>query len=74
MAYRSHRQIDPGSLELAVVVQRTVSADASGVAFTANPVTGARDQVVVTAVRGLGERLVSGEAAGDTWMVQDTEP
>ncbi|HKH76195.1 MAG TPA: PEP/pyruvate-binding domain-containing protein [Rubrobacteraceae bacterium] len=55
---------------MAVLVQVMVGADSAGVAFTANPVTGARGEVVVTAVRGLGERLVSGEAAGDEWVVR----
>jgi rifampicin phosphotransferase len=55
---------------MAVLVQVMVEARASGVAFTANPVTGDRDQVVITAVRGLGERLVGGEAVGDEWVVR----
>ena len=37
---------------------------AAGVAFTAHPITGDRDQTVVTAVAGLGDPLVSGEAVG----------
>jgi pyruvate,water dikinase len=55
---------------MAVLVQVMVAADAAGVAFTANPITGDRDEVVVTAVRGLGERLVGGEAVGDEWVVR----
>jgi rifampicin phosphotransferase len=47
-----------------------VHPDAAGVAFTANPVTGARDEAVVTAVRGLGERLVGGQATGDQWVIR----
>ena len=58
---------------MAVLVQAMVEADSSGVAFTADPVTGQRDEVVLTAVRGLGERLVSGEAVGDEWMVRDED-
>jgi phosphohistidine swiveling domain-containing protein len=58
---------------MAVLVQAMVGADASGVAFTANPVTGERGEVVITAVRGLGERLVSGEVVGDEWVVQGDE-
>lgn len=54
---------------IGVVVQRQVAADVSGVAFTANPVTGA-DEIVVSAVRGLGERLVSGEVDPDEWVVR----
>jgi rifampicin phosphotransferase len=55
---------------MAVLVQVMVAAEAAGVAFTANPLTGDRDQVVITAVRGLGERLVSGQATGDQWIVR----
>ncbi|HEY5988589.1 MAG TPA: PEP/pyruvate-binding domain-containing protein [Streptosporangiaceae bacterium] len=40
-------------------------------AFTADPVTGTREEVVITAVRGLGDRLVDGEAVGDQWVVRD---
>jgi rifampicin phosphotransferase len=54
---------------MAALVQRMLAPQAAGVAFTANPVTGARDEVVVTAARGLGERVVSGEALGDEWVV-----
>jgi phosphohistidine swiveling domain-containing protein len=56
---------------MAVLVQRLVSADAAGVAFTANPVTGDRVETLVSAVRGLGDRLVSGDASPDEWTVRD---
>jgi phosphohistidine swiveling domain-containing protein len=59
--------------EMAVLVQPMVAADAAGVAFTANPVTGERGETVVTAVVGLGERLVAGEAVGDEWVVSDAQ-
>ena len=51
---------------MAVLIQRVIDADAAGVAFTANPTTEDRDQVIVSAVRGMGERLVSGEAMPDS--------
>lgn len=54
---------------LAVLVQQLVRAESAGVAFTVNPVTGARDEVVVSAVKGLGEQLVSGEVSPDDWTV-----
>lgn len=54
---------------IAVLVQRMVEAEAAGVAFTANPVTGTRTEVMITAARGLGERVVAGEAVGDEWVV-----
>lgn len=56
---------------MAVLVQSLVAADAAGVAFTANPVTGARDETFVSAVRGIGDRLVAGEVSPDEWVVRD---
>lgn len=56
--------------QMAVLVQTMVNADAAGVALTADPLTGDRDDTVITAVRGLGERLVGGEAIGDQWTVR----
>ncbi len=58
---------------MAVLVQRQVAADAAGVAFTANPVTGARDEVVIDSVSGLADRLVSGESDPDRWVAKDGE-
>jgi rifampicin phosphotransferase len=55
--------------QLAVLVQPMVRATAAGVAFTADPVTGERGVVLVEAVRGLGERLVSGAASPDEWVI-----
>jgi rifampicin phosphotransferase len=76
-AYREARgeeaSAENGRPRMAVLVQAMVEADSSGVAFTADPVTGRRDEVVLTAVRGLGERLVSGEAVGDEWVVRSED-
>jgi phosphohistidine swiveling domain-containing protein len=72
-AYREARgeaSAGSGGPRMAVLVQAMVESDSAGVAFTANPVTGRRGEVVVTAVRGLGERLVSGDAVGDEWVVR----
>jgi pyruvate,water dikinase len=56
----------------AVIVQRMIPARAAGVAFSADPVSGRRDRVVISAIAGLGDRLVSGEADGEDWTVSDT--
>ena len=58
---------------MAVLIQRLLAPEAAGVAFTVNPVTGDRSETVVSAVRGLGERLVSGQATPDEWTVKDGE-
>ena len=68
VAYRAAAGAAEGGM--AVLVQRMVPADAAGVAFSAHPVTGDRDQTLVSAVRGLGERLVSGRATPDEWVVR----
>jgi len=67
-AYK-HNKEQGAHASMAVLVQELVDADAAGVAFSANPVNGRRDETVVSAVRGLGERLVSGEASPDEWIV-----
>jgi rifampicin phosphotransferase len=54
---------------LAVIIQRMVAPAAAGVALTADPITGNRRSTVISAVRGIGDRLVSGEAIGDEWVV-----
>ncbi len=59
----------PGTGQMAVIVQRMIAPAAAGVALTADPITGDRQTCVVTAVRGVGARLVSGEAFGDEWAV-----
>ena len=56
---------------IAVIVQSMVTAVAAGVVLTADPITGDRSTSVLTAVRGLGDRLVSGAARGDEWIVTD---
>lgn len=69
IAYRMRQGIHPAAVSLAVVVQRLIPADASGILFTANPVTGARDQVVINATWGLGEAIVGGLVTPDTVIV-----
>jgi pyruvate,water dikinase len=69
--YRGKR----GSLEdlrMAVVVQRMVDPQKSGVLFTIDPVQRRRDRMVVEAIFGLGEQVVSGEATPDHYVVDRT--
>ena len=55
--------------EVAVVVQVLVRSEGSGVLFTANPVTGQRDQAMISASWGLGEAIVGGLVTPDTLIV-----
>ncbi len=61
---------------IAVLIQTMVIADAAGVAFSADPLSGERNAALVLAVAGLGETLVAGEATGERWRVvgQSVEP
>ena len=68
-AYRRSRGVG-SDVGMAVLVQPMVAAEAAGVAFSADPVTGDRDTAVVSAVRGLGDRLVAGSASPDEWVVR----
>jgi rifampicin phosphotransferase len=69
IAYRGHRRIAVDAARIAVVVQQMAPAEFAGVLFTANPVTGARDEVVVDASAGLGEAVVSGRVTPDHFVL-----
>lgn len=69
IGYRARHNIAPQDVSLAVVVQVLVPADAAGVLFTANPLTGDRDQVMLSAAWGLGEAIVGGHVTPDTVVV-----
>jgi pyruvate,water dikinase len=56
-------------LGMAVVVQRMVQPDVSGVMFTIDPTKGRRDRMVVEAVFGLGEGVVSGQLTPDHYVL-----
>ncbi len=70
IAYRLKNQIDQTTVALAVVVQELVAADAAGILFTANPVNGKRDELLINAAWGLGEAVVSGAVTPDTLTVE----
>ncbi len=59
-----------GNGHMAVIVQHMVEPAAAGVILTADPISGDRNTCIVTAVRGVGERLVGGSAFGDEWAVR----
>ncbi|MDT7786735.1 MAG: rifampicin phosphotransferase [Pseudonocardiales bacterium] len=73
VSYRETNGIDHTTTYLAVVVQRMVQSAVSGVMFTANPVTGKRDQIVIDASPGLGEAVVSGAVNPDQFVVDGRE-
>ena len=59
-AYRKSKGLHSGTPRMSVIVQRMVSAKFAGVLFTRHPFDGTKDVMLVEAVSGLGEKLVSG--------------
>jgi pyruvate,water dikinase len=72
IAYRERRGFDHHRGAIAVVVQRLIPAEVSGIHFTANPVSGARDEIVINAALGLGEAVVGGLATPDNFILERT--
>ncbi|ORV49847.1 phosphoenolpyruvate synthase [Mycolicibacter engbaekii] len=68
VSYRASRGFD-AEPAMAVVVQEMIAAEQSGVAFTTNPGTGERGQVVIEAAVGQGEVVVAGKVQPDTYVV-----
>ena len=69
VAYRRRRGHRLDDAAMGVVVQALVPADAAVVVFTRHPVTGQTDRLLINAVRGLGEPMVSGLATPDEILV-----
>jgi len=73
IGYRARQGIGAEGVALAVVVQELVFADAAGIMFTANPINGKYDEVVINAAWGLGEAVVGGAVTPDTITVSKSE-
>jgi rifampicin phosphotransferase len=69
LVYRREHGLTGAVARPAVLIQRMVDADVSGVAFSADPVSGSREVAVVAAVPGLGTGLVTGGLDADTFHV-----
>ena len=69
ISYRIHNHIDHETASLAIVVQELVPAESAGILFTANPLNGRRDQIVISAAWGLGEAIVGGLVTPDHLVI-----
>ncbi|MCE7980884.1 MAG: hypothetical protein DYG89_06800 [Caldilinea sp. CFX5] len=69
LAYRQAQGLATQNIQTGVLVQLMVQPTVAGVAFTINPVTGARDELVINATWGLGESLVSGRVEPDEFRL-----
>lgn len=69
LAYRQQQGLATEDIRIAVLVQQLVTADVSGVVFSANPVTGNPHEVMINASWGLGESIVGGTTTPDNYLV-----
>ncbi len=67
--YRFEKGLHKQKISVAVVVQRMVQSEISGIVFSVHPVTQDRNQLIIEAVLGLGEAIVSGEITPDSYIV-----
>ncbi len=70
LEYRAHRGLRMGGL--ALLVQEMVPADAAAVVFSRHP-AGSTDEILINAIYGIGESLVSGTTNPDTWTLRRSD-
>jgi len=73
MAYKKQHDMDLDGTSIAVVVQRQLASDVSGVGFSLNPLNNSFDEIMINASFGLGEAIVSGIVTPDTYVVDSVE-
>jgi pyruvate,water dikinase len=70
--YRRAQNLSTKDPRTAVLIQRMIQPVAAGVAFTVNPITAARDELVINSAPGLGDALVSGQVIPDEFRIHKT--
>jgi pyruvate,water dikinase len=71
--YRRKQGLSVERLQIAVLVQQLVAADVAAVVFSANPITGNLNEVLINASWGLGESIVGGTVTPDTFIVRKSD-
>ena len=67
--YRTKNKFEHDKVLISAIVQKMVNSDKAGIMFTINPSTNQEDEIVIEAVYGLGESIVSGSVNPDTYIV-----
>jgi len=70
--YRAKNNFDHMKVAIAVVIQKMVNSEKSGIMFSINPVTNNKNQILIEAIRGLGEAVVSGAVNPNTYLIDKT--
>ena len=68
--YRFEKDLHKQKVSVAVVVQKMVESEKSGIAFSVHPVTQDRNQLIIEACIGLGEVIVSGQITPDSYVIE----
>lgn len=68
--YRFEKDLHTTKISVAVVVQKMIQSEVSGIAFSVHPVTEDRNQLIIEAGFGLGEAIVSGQITPDSYVVE----
>lgn len=68
--YRFEKELRKQKISVAVVVQKMIESEVSGIAFSVHPITQDRNQIIVEAGFGLGEAIVSGQVTPDSYVVE----
>ncbi|HEY4512348.1 MAG TPA: PEP/pyruvate-binding domain-containing protein [Candidatus Paceibacterota bacterium] len=70
--YRFEKGLHKTHISVAVVVQKMVNSEKSGIAFSVHPVTEDKNQIIIEGSWGLGEAIVSGQVTPDSYVVEKT--
>jgi len=68
--YRFEKGLHNSKISVAVVIQKMIESEVSGIAFSVHPVTQDRNQLIIEAGYGLGEAIVSGQITPDSYVVE----
>ena len=68
--YRFEKDLHKQKISVAIVVQKMIESEKSGVAFSIHPVTQDKNQLIIEAGFGLGEAIVSGQITPDSYVVE----
>ena len=74
ISYRFEKGLHTTKISVAVVVQKMINSEKSGIAFSVHPITEDRNQIIIEAGFGLGEAIVSGSVTPNSYVIEkDTE-
>jgi pyruvate,water dikinase len=72
-AYQKESNTPDDTLAMGVIVQKLICSDISGVCFTANPVSGNKNEMIIEACHGLGELLVQGKITPENYVINGSD-